>query len=73
MFLVVCPCGKIRKKAEWIWIDDSFSTFIQVLIEKITIRNALNGKDDSQISNLQILINECGECQKERRKNGNKR
>ena len=68
MIIVACPCGKIRKGTGWIWIDDSFSTFMQVLIEKITIRNALNGEDSSQkINSLSVLIGECKDCQKDKK------
>ena len=70
MFLVVCQCGKVKKGMEWVWVEDSFSSFIQALTEKIAIQNSLNGKNSSQkITSLPMLINECNTCRIERRRN----
>ena len=34
ILLVVCKCGRIKRKGSWVWIQTSFSDFLAMALEQ---------------------------------------
>jgi hypothetical protein len=50
VMLIVCKCGRIKKYQEWVFISNSFSSFIRLAIRQ-------------NISGFEFPLGECNYCQ----------